>query len=257
VATFVILFPSLVTAFTVIASFELAARARGGRGLFGWIRVLPWGEPLFAAVALDMLTFALGGFGGAINAAYAMNTLVHNTAGFLGHFQLTVGTASALSFMGATYWLLPRLTGKPLRLPGAAQVQPYLWFGGMMIFSLTNHATGMMGMPRRVYDASYGGSPIAARWAEWTAISAVGGVILFVSAARFAAVVAATLLGKAGAPREIEFAEAYEASPRRGVWDRYGLWTAVAAVLVLAAYAWPIAHHLSMVRFGSPGFKPF
>jgi len=27
-----------------------------------------------------MVTFALGGFGGAINAAYAMNAMVHNTA---------------------------------------------------------------------------------------------------------------------------------------------------------------------------------
>ena len=41
------MFPSLVTAFTVIASLELAGRARGGTGLFGWI-----GE---AAVARSVL----------------------------------------------------------------------------------------------------------------------------------------------------------------------------------------------------------
>ncbi len=258
VATFIILFPSLVTAFTIIASLEFAARARGGKGLFGWVRALPWGEPLFSSVALAMLTFALGGFGGAINAAYAMNAMVHNTAWVQGHFHLTVGTASALTFMGVTYWLLPRLTGKPLRLSGAAQVQPYLWFVGMMIFSLTNHTTGMMGMPRRVYDASYGGSPIAARWSEWTAISAVGGVVLFVSASLFILVVGATLWrGAEGEVRPVEFAEAYDARPSKGLWDRFGLWTAVAVLLIAAAYAWPIAHHLSMPRFGSPGFKPF
>lgn len=39
--TYAIMFPSLVTAFTVIASLELAGRARGGTGTFGWIRVLP------------------------------------------------------------------------------------------------------------------------------------------------------------------------------------------------------------------------
>jgi cytochrome c oxidase subunit 1 len=127
----------------------------------------------------------------------------------------------------------------------------------MMIFSLTNHVTGMMGMPRRVYDASYGGSPIAAQWAQWTAISAVGGVILFVSAALFVAVVASTLSGRATEPAGVEFAEAYESNARRGLWDRFGFWTAIAVLLVLAAYAWPIAHHLSMPRFGSPGFKPF
>ena len=257
VATFVILFPSLVTAFTVIASLEFAARARGGRGLFLWPRALPWGDPLLSSVVLAMLTFALGGFGGAINAAYAMNAMVHNTAWIQGHFHLTVGTAVALTFMGLTYWALPRLTGKPLRWTAAAQVQPYLWFAGMMLFSLTNHATGLMGMPRRVYDASYGGSPIAARWSEWTAISAVGGVVLFVSAVLYVGAVVATLCGPAGEPRPLEFAEAIDTPPRRGLWDRFGLWTVVAALLVAAAYAWPIAHHLQMTRFGSTGFKPF
>ena len=40
-----------------------------------------------------MITFALGGFGGAINAADAMNAMIHNTAWIQGHFHLTVGTA--------------------------------------------------------------------------------------------------------------------------------------------------------------------
>jgi cytochrome c oxidase subunit I len=262
VATFVILYPSLVTAFTIIASLELAARARGGRGLFAWVRVLPWGDPLFASVALAMLTFALGGFGGAINAAYAMNAMVHNTAWIPGHFHLTVGTATALTFMGTTYWLLPRLTGKELRLAGAAQVQPYLWFVGMLLFGVVNHITGILGMPRRIYDAAYGGSPIAARWAEWTTISAVGGVILFLSAMLFGMVVIATLLGKASTTAPpLEFAEAHDvaldAPGQRGIWDRWALWVPLAILLVAAAYAYPILHHLGMERFGSVGFKPF
>ena len=89
--TYAIMFPSLVTAFTVIASLEHAGRARGGTGRFGWIPVLPWRDPFFAGVALSMVTFALGGFGGAINAAYAMNAMIHNTAWVQGHFHLTVG----------------------------------------------------------------------------------------------------------------------------------------------------------------------
>jgi cytochrome c oxidase subunit 1 len=39
--TLLILFPSFVTAFTIIASLEIAGRMRGGRGVFGWIRRLP------------------------------------------------------------------------------------------------------------------------------------------------------------------------------------------------------------------------
>ncbi|HWV58505.1 MAG TPA: b(o/a)3-type cytochrome-c oxidase subunit 1 [Longimicrobiales bacterium] len=258
-STFVILFPSFVTAFTIIASLEYAGRARGGTGLFGWIGRLPWKEPFFSSVALAMLVFALGGMGGAINAAYGMNAVVHNTAWVQGHFHLTVGTAVALTFMGATYWILPRLTGRPLRLPAFAAVQPYLWFVGMMTFSVVNHATGLLGMPRRVYDASYGGHPAAQAWQAWTGLSAIGGVILFASAMCFVAVVVATILNKRreDAPA-ITFAEPIGGTAHGGsILDRFGFWTVVAAVLVVLAYAYPIFDLLRMERFGAPGWSPF
>jgi cytochrome c oxidase subunit 1 len=228
---------------------------RGGTGLFGWIRRLPWDQPFFTAVALAILTFVVGGFGGMINAAYSMNAMIHNTAWVQGHFHLTVGTASALTFMGTAYWLWPRLTGKPLRLLALAKVQPYLWFVGMLIFSTVNHITGLLGMPRRVYDASYGGAPVTHTWQDWTGMSALGGSILFVSAMSFVLVLVATAAGKAGetAPA-FEYAEALEAPAGRTTWDRLGLWTAVGVGLVLLAYAWPIWDLLQLERFGSRGF---
>jgi len=61
-----ILFPSFITAFTVIASLEVAGRMKGKRGLFDWIGVLPWRDPLFSSVVLSMLTFGIGGFGGGL-----------------------------------------------------------------------------------------------------------------------------------------------------------------------------------------------
>jgi cytochrome c oxidase subunit 1 len=48
-----------------------------------------------------------------------------------GALPLTLGTTAALSFMGATYWLLPKITGRELKFMGLARVQPYLWFLGM------------------------------------------------------------------------------------------------------------------------------
>jgi cytochrome c oxidase subunit 1 len=257
--TEIILFPSLITAFTIIASLEVAGRMRGATGLFNWIKVLPWREPFFASVALAMLTFALGGFGGAINAAYGMNAMVHNTAWIQGHFHLTVGTAVALTFMGAAYWYVPRITGRALAFPSAARMQPYLWFFGMMAFSLVNHVSGLAGMPRRVYDATYHGHPAAAAWQNWTGISALGGVVLFVSAMSFVLVMAGTWFNKRPALVDpIGYAESVDPVPtRRRLYDRIGLWTAVAVVLVIIAYAYPIITHLQSTRFGSPGFKPF
>ena len=254
-----ILFPSFLTAFTIIASLEVAGRMRGGRGWFGWLKTLPWGQPFFTSVVLAMLIFAVGGFGGAINAAYGMNAMVHNTAWVQGHFHLTVGTAVALTFMGVTYWLLPRLTGRELKFPAFAQVQPWLWFAGMLLFSVANHVTGLLGMPRRVYDPAYGGAADAAGWAPWTAVSAAGGVILFVSAMSFILVAFGTPLWgkKIERPPELEYAEALEPVERRSIWDRLGLWTLVAAILVVLAYAYPLWDLLRMERFGSPGMSPF
>jgi cytochrome c oxidase subunit 1 len=258
-STEVILFPSFMTAFTIIASLEIAGRMKGATGWFDWIGKLPWKEPFFASVALAMLTFAIGGFGGAVNAAYGMNGMIHNTAWVQGHFHLTVGTAVALTFMGAAYWFVPRLTGRPLGLPSLARVQPWLWFIGMMVFSLVNHATGLAGMPRRIYDASYGGHPAAARWQAWTGISALGGVVLFVSAMFFVVVMLATATNqRAAVNAPIEYAEPlYPGSGSRSMWDRIALWTALAIILVLIAYAYPITSLLRLQRFGSPGFSPF
>ncbi|HYT05421.1 MAG TPA: b(o/a)3-type cytochrome-c oxidase subunit 1 [Gemmatimonadales bacterium] len=259
VLTFGILFPSFVTAFTVTASLEVAGRLKGATGLLDWLKQLPWGDPLVASVLLSMLLFAVGGFGGAINAAYGMNAVVHNTAWIQGHFHLTVGSATALTFMGTAYWLLPRLTGRELELGLLAKVQPYLWFIGMVLFSISNHITGLMGMPRRIYDASYGGAAAAQAWRGLTDVSAVGGLFLFTSAGFFMLVMLGTgLAGKKREPEAIEWAEPLEpVSPRAGVLDRYGLWTLVAIVLVLIAYAVPLWQHLRMQTYGSPGFSPF
>ncbi len=257
--TEIILFPSMVTAFTIIASLEVAGRMKGATGWFDWIGKLPWKDPFFASVALAILTFAIGGFGGAINAAYGMNGMIHNTAWVQGHFHLTVGTAVALSFMGAGYWFVPRLTGRELRFPSLAQVQPYLWFLGMMAFSLVNHATGLAGMPRRIYDASYGGHPAALAWQSWTGVSALGGVVLFVSAMFFVWVMVASMFGpKLAQPLPIEYAQTVRPlTGQPGVWDRIGLWTALAVILIVVAYAYPITRLLQLERFGSPPFKVY
>lgn len=254
-----ILFPSFITAFTVIASLEVAGRARGGTGLFGWLKRLPWGDPLVASVLLSMLLFALGGFGGAINASFGMNAMVHNTSWVPGHFHTTVGSAVALTFMGTAYWLVPKLIGRELELAPMAKVQPWLWFAGMMAFSIPTHITGLMGMPRRVYDPSYSGDATAASWTWLTDLSAIGGLVLFASAVFFCLVMLFTVLGgRRVTPEPVVFAEPLEPpGPRAALFDRLGLWTVLAAILVAIAYAYPIWHLVSMTRYGSRGYSPF
>jgi len=256
--TYAILYPSLVTAFTILASLEVAGRMQGATGLFNWLGKLPWKEPFFAAAFLAMFTFTLGGIGGAVNAAYAMNAMVHNTAWIQGHFHLTVGTTVGLTFMGATYWWLPRLTGRDLRFQWMATLQPYMWFVGMMLFSIPNHIAGLLGLPRRVFDVTFLGAEQAESWIGLTKISARGAEILFLSCIFYVVVVVATwLTGKRAEAKPFEFARPLVPVTTAGIWDRLGLWTLVAVVLIAVAYAYPLFHMLSMERFGSPGFTPF
>ncbi|HEX2344702.1 MAG TPA: cbb3-type cytochrome c oxidase subunit I [Vicinamibacterales bacterium] len=258
VTTYAVLYPSLVTAFTVIASLEVAGRMKGARGLFDWIGRLPWSDPFFASVALAMIAFAFGGFGGAINAAYAMNAMVHNTAWIQGHFHVTLGTTVALSFMGATYWLLPRLIGRELRMLPLARLQPYLWFAGMVLFSTSYHIAGLRGMPRRVYSGTLTGE-YGESWQALTVVAAVGGTILFLSALAFLIVVVATWTTgrRIQPPPPFEFATALQPPATMGLWDRFGLWTAVAILLVALAYVYPLLTLLAHPRYGSPRFQPF
>jgi len=256
ILTYGVMFPSFMTAFTVIASLEVAGRLRGAKGLFNWIGRLPWGDPLFAAVALAMIAFTFGGFGGAINAAYAMNAMVHNTAWIMGHFHVTLGTTVALTFMGATYWLLPRLLGRELRFRRLATAQSYLWFAGMTLFSTSYHIAGLRGLPRRVYSASLTGDQ-GTPWHMLTVVAALGGMLLFLSALSFVTVVIATWTsGKKIDPPPFEFAVPLRPAATT-VWDRYGMWTIVAILLIVAAYAYPLAQLLGHPRFGSPAFKPY
>ncbi|HSA91927.1 MAG TPA: cbb3-type cytochrome c oxidase subunit I [Terriglobales bacterium] len=257
VLTYGVLYPSLVTAFTVIASLEVAGRMKGAKGLFDWIGRLPWSDPFFACIALAMIAFTFGGFGGAINAAYAMNTMVHNTAWIQGHFHVTLGTTVALSFMGATYWLLPRMLGRELRFRGLARVQPYLWFLGMALFSTSYHLAGLRGLPRRVYSASLTGE-YGEAWHGLTKVAAAGGTILFLSALAFVTVVLATwVAGKKISPPAFEFAVSLRPATALTLWDRFGMWTVVAVVLLAVAYGYPLIHLLSQQRWGSPAFQPF
>ena len=64
--TFLVTVPTLLTIFTISASFEIAGRLRGGTGLFGWIRTLPWDRPMVLATGLAFFMLWFGGGGGLI-----------------------------------------------------------------------------------------------------------------------------------------------------------------------------------------------
>jgi len=244
--TMFLLLPSLLTAFTVVASIEHGARQRGGEGYFGWLRALPWRDPAFTGMTLAGLMFAAGGFSGMINAGMNINYLIHNTLWVPGHFHLTVGTAVALTFMAGSYWLLPRLLGRKIYSRPIALAQVVIWFVGMTLMSNAMHRAGLAGVPRRTADPTYEGfvfeTPLGAI-PELRLQIAVGGMLLFVSVVLFLGIVLLTALdydAPAAAPQPLpEPLSGPDGAPQ--VLDNLKLWTVIAVLLVILAYSLPFA----------------
>jgi cytochrome c oxidase subunit 1 len=254
--TFLVVIPSMMTAFTVIASLERAGRARGGKGLFGWIPALPWKDPSVAAQLLAGISFFFGGMGGIINASGSLNLVVHNTAWIPGHFHTTVATAATLSFMGITFWMIPHLTGKPLGAPKAALWSAWTWFVGVMIFALGMHWLGLLGVPRRVplSTASYG-SPA---WSLPEALTAIGGSIMFIGAIFYFWSIIATLVGKEKSvkPVEVPIAESEVPSSKTpALLDNWTVWIVLSVVLVVIAYGPMLLQYFTNLNLTSPGFR--
>jgi cytochrome c oxidase subunit I len=237
--TFAIFFPSMLTAFSVVSSLESGGRRAGGKGLLGWIRKLPWGEPSVVAQILAMCGFVLGGISGLVNASYSVNLVIHNTAWVPGHFHLTVGTAVALSFMGITYWLVSFLTGRELWGKKVAVTQAWLWLAGVCTFSLGQVNGGLDGMPRRlnVSQLTYGQNLPA--WHTSHVLTAIGGSVMFISGSLFLIVLVATLLvGRKGVIVDIPVAEEFVSGPQdsAAILDRWPVWIGVAILFILIAY---------------------
>jgi cytochrome c oxidase subunit 1 len=257
VLTYSVAFPSLMTAFTVIASLEHAGRQRGGKGLVSWIRVLPWGDPSVSAQLLAGILFLFGGIGGIINASYNINLVIHNTAWVPGHLHLTVATAVTLSFMGISYWLVPHLTGKKLWRPKLAVIQTWLWFIGMIIFSNGMHTLGLLGAPRRT---PLGVAPyVLPEWNSRLIQSGVGGAILFVAMYLFIAVIIGTLAGKKAAAADvpqIPVAQALQDPQSTPGWlDRWAPWLIATIALIVLSYGPQLISQIGNMSLTSPGFK--
>ena len=256
VLTFMVVIPSLMTAFSMFATFELNGREKGTKGLFGWLKVLPWKDVRFFAPFMGMLIFIPAGAGGIINASNQMNAVVHNTLWVTGHFHLTVATTVALTFFGIAYWLIPVVTGRVLTpaLNRMGIIQTIVWCVGMFFMSGSMHLSGLFGNPRRTAYTTYGDHPDALAWIPYQVVMAIGGIILFVGVL----LIVFNVIGLLRAPKgqtEYPIGEPMELSgPTPAYLERWGLWLGLTAALIVVAYAIPIADMLSNPTPGSPGY---
>ncbi|WP_394190682.1 b(o/a)3-type cytochrome-c oxidase subunit 1 [Paenisporosarcina quisquiliarum] len=265
VLTFMVIIPSLLTAFSMFGTFERAGRKNGGQGLFGWFTKLPWKDVRFTSIFVAMAFFIPGGAGGIINASFQLNEVVHNTMWIVGHFHITVGTPVAMTFMGLTFWLVPYLTGRKFSkvMQKLGFIQIITWTIGMLLMSTSQHILGLLGAPRRTAYTGYNNHPSALEWFDGILTNhvtmAVGGSILFLSAMLLIYIVVMTMFLSPKAELEADFVEFpladsdKEHTPK--FLENWWIWIGIAFALIIIAYAIPLYGMIHHAPPGSEGFK--
>ncbi len=238
--TALVALPTLLTVFTICASVEIAARLRGGRGPFGWIKALPWSNPMLLALTFSFVMLGFGGAGGLINMSYQLDSTIHNTQWITGHFHLIFGGAIVIMYFAIAYDLWPHLTGRALPDLKLVRTQLWLWFVGMIVTTFPWHWVGILGMPRRMAYYDYSDPGIAPQAFSVT-LSAIGGFILLISGLLFLYILATAHRQPATDAGDYRFS--VPVHPVRSVplaLNTFAIWVALMIGLTVTNYGYPI-----------------
>jgi cytochrome c oxidase subunit I len=250
--------PTLLTVFTICASVEIAARLRGGRGAFGWVKALPWDNPYMLAVTFAFIMLGFGGAGGIVNMSYQLNETVHNTQWVTGHFHLIFAGAIVSMYFVIAYDLWPQLLRCAPLSARLMRWQLWLWFVGMMVTTLPWHLVGLLGAPRRMayFDYSH---PALQPQAITVTISAIGGLLLVVSGLLFLWILATARRGALREAPPYGFSVPVHVQPVPRALNGFSLWIGLMIALTVVNYGFPIVQLASLpqtsvpvVRVGGP-----
>jgi cytochrome c oxidase subunit 1 len=144
--------PTVLVFVVIVASLETHARAQGAKGLYGWMKLLPWDNPAMAAVGMATVNLALGGVFSFVLIQEKLAVLISDTFFVPGYFHfLTVGAVS-LTFIAALVYVIPALTEHQLWRPGVLKRLPYVLTIGLGLFGTGGIFAGYHGVPRRIFD---------------------------------------------------------------------------------------------------------
>ncbi|RBP90135.1 cytochrome c oxidase subunit 1 [Cytobacillus firmus] len=251
-------FPSLMTAYAMFAVFERTARKKGGRGLIGWYKKLPWGDVRFLAPFIAMAAFIPAGAGGIVQSTNQLNQVVHNTMWIVGHFHLTLGMSVVMTFFGISYWLIPYVSKRMLtpQINKLGVIQTIIWTLGMIIMSGAMHWVGLLGSPRRTSYSTYFDNATALSWDPYLFFLAIGGTLLMIGVLMQVYAVFYLMFFAPKGNTEFPVADVEEDEAPTPRWtERWGLWIVCMIVLVGMAYVIPLVDFIVNAPPGSPPYK--
>jgi cytochrome c oxidase subunit 1 len=146
---------TVVLAFFMLSSFTIAVPT--GIKIFNWIATLWRGSIIFKTPLLFtvgfLALFPIGGITGVMMAVFPVDWQVHDTYFIVAHFHYVLFGGSAFALMAGLYYWFPKLTGRMFS-EALGKLSFWTMFVGFNVTFLIQHAAGLSGMPRRIYDYS-------------------------------------------------------------------------------------------------------
>ena len=241
--TAMVTLPTLLTVFTICASVEIAGRLRGGKGALGWVKALPWDNPMMLALAFSFVMLGFGGAGGLINMSYQLDATIHNTQWITGHFHLIFGGAIVIMYFTIAYDLWPHLTGRALPEPALMRAQLWLWFVGMMVLTFPGTWSACSACP--------GAWPITTTRTRGCAEPSRSrcprseALILLASGLLFLLICSSAAIARPRSRRRLPVQRRGASPPLAPALNGYALWLALMIGLTVTNYGFPIAESRS------------
>jgi cytochrome c oxidase subunit 1 len=248
--------PTLIAFLIIVASLEVHARANGGTGLFGWMRRLPWADPVMANMGVAMLTMLIGLAFAFVLIQEKLAPLLSDTMFVPGYFHFfAIGTLTQ-TFLAGMMVALPAISGRPLWRPDLLSQVPWFVLAGVLLFGAGGIAAGFYGVPRRVADIGYDGAG-PALWPAFMGLLGFGGVL---SAAGLAVSLFGVARSLIPSPQRPPAAVAPGIGWTNAPVATAAAWTGPIAVLALVAVmygatigAFELMHALPVVASGGSG----
>lgn len=163
-----------------------------GVKVFNWVATMWRGSitfetPMLFALAVVFL-FTIGGLSGLMLAIVPADFQYHDTYFVVAHFHYVLFSGSIMAMMGATYYWLPKWTG---RMYSERLGKAHFWLT-TIFFNVTffpQHFLGLAGMPRRIPDYSL-------QYTEFNVISSVGAFGLGIAQLLFVYIIVQACRGK-------------------------------------------------------------
>jgi cytochrome c oxidase subunit I len=145
--------PEAILIFVMLSSFLIAVPT--GVKMLNWIATLWRGTielktPLLFCVGFLVL-FLIGGISGVFLAIFPVDWQLNETYFVVAHIHFVLMGGAVFTIFAAIYYWFGKITGRMLS-EGLGRLSFYLMFVGFLLTFLIQHAMGLDGLPRRVYE---------------------------------------------------------------------------------------------------------